>query len=207
MVGVFLKYPAPGEVKTRLAETIGDEKAAECYRNLAELALARTMAPALYRRILYISPGERIRDFVRWLPDETFQPQRGETLGLRMADAIARLLSIGERAVIIGTDVPDISREHVAEAFAAMESSDLVLGPAHDGGYYLIGMKRSWPRLFEGIAWSTKDVFRETLQRASQFGLSVHLLPELYDIDTIEDYRDWQRRMSQQNQHLPQSRL
>lgn len=196
MVGVFLKYPAPGEVKTRLAEAIGDEKAAECYRNLAELTLARTMAPTLYRRILYISPGERIPDFVRWLPDETFQPQRGETLGLRIADAIARLLSIGERAVIIGTDAPDISREHVAEAFAALDNSDLVLGPAHDGGYYLIGMKRSWPDLFEGIAWSTKDVLHETLRRASQLGLSFHLLPALHDIDTIEDYRDWQRRMS-----------
>ncbi|HSW62519.1 MAG TPA: TIGR04282 family arsenosugar biosynthesis glycosyltransferase [Dissulfurispiraceae bacterium] len=194
MLGVFLKYPAPGQVKTRLAASIGSEKAAECCRELAELVLDRTVSPEQYRRILFISPEERILDFVRWLPDETFLPQRGDTLGERMAAAVKMLLARGDLAVLIGTDIPDLHAQFVAEAFAALEDHDLVIGPARDGGYYLIGMKHEYQPLFEGIAWSTASVLQETVQKASLLGLSYRLLPELVDIDTFEDYKQWQNR-------------
>ncbi|KAF0182819.1 MAG: hypothetical protein FD164_1015 [Nitrospirae bacterium] len=195
MLGVFLKYPAPGQVKTRLAASIGSEKAAEFYRELTELVLERTISPEQYRRILFISPEERILDFVRWLPDETFLPQRGDTLGERMAAAVKMLLARGPRAVLIGTDIPDLHAPLVAEAFAALEDHDLVIGPARDGGYYLIGMKHDYQLLFEGIAWSTPTVLTETVRKAGMLGLSCRLLPELSDIDTVEDYTQWQGRI------------
>lgn len=194
MLGIFLKYPVPGQVKTRMAAAIGDDAAAACYQEMAELVLSRTADTEAFRRILFITPEERILDFVRWLPDETFLPQRGADLGLRMADAFGRLLAQADGAVLIGSDAPDISAELIAEAFDCLHRHDLVIGPAQDGGYYLIGMKRLHGSLFEGIAWSTSGVFAETLRKAETLNLSCRLLPELADIDTMEDYTRWQER-------------
>lgn len=194
MLGVFLKYPEPGQVKTRLAEKMGADVAAACYREMAEMVLAQTAGDSAFRRIVFITPGERILDFVRWLPDETFLPQRGPDLGARMADAIERLLAQGESALLIGTDVPDISAAVISEAYTLLHGHDLVIGPAADGGYYLIGMKQLYPSLFEGMAWSTPEVLPETLRRAERLSLTYALLPELVDIDTFEDYEQWQNR-------------
>jgi hypothetical protein len=198
MLGIFLKYPTPGQVKTRLAEVMGADAAATCYREMADLVLAHTAEADAYRRTLFITPKERILDFVRWLPDETFLPQRGEDLGARMADAISRLLAQGDCAVLIGSDVPDISAAMIAEAFDHLQHHDLVIGPALDGGYYLIGMKQLHPPLFEDIAWSTPEVLAETLRKAEALGLSCALLPQLADIDTIEDYRKWEEKSRSQ---------
>lgn len=194
LLGVFLKYPVPGQVKTRLAGVIGNDAAAAGYREMAELVLVRTAAGEAYRRILFITPQERIQDFVRWLPDETFLPQRGDDLGMRMADAIGQLLAQGDCAVLIGSDVPDISTAVIMQAFEALMSHDVIIGPAEDGGYYLIGMKQAHTGLFDGIPWSTPEVLPATLGKIAMLGLSYALLPELADIDTIEDYQKWQAR-------------
>lgn len=192
MLGVFLKYPVPGQVKTRLAGALGDDAAAAWYREMAELVLERTAADEAYRRILFVSPEERILDFVRWLPDETFLPQRGAELGERMAGAVSQLLGFGGYALLIGTDVPDISKAVIVQAFDLLCLHDVVIGPAEDGGYYLIGMKQAHAALFDGIAWSTPEVLPATLGKIAMLGLSYALLPELADIDTIEDYQKWQ---------------
>lgn len=192
MLGVFLKYPVPGQVKTRLAGALGDDAAAAWYREMAELVLERTAADEAYRRILFVSPEERILDFVRWLPDETFLPQRGAELGERMAGAVSQLLGFGGYALLIGTDVPDISKAVIVQAFDLLCLHDVVIGPAEDGGYYLIGMKQAHTTLFDGIAWSTPEVLPATLGKIAMLGLSYALLPELADIDTIEDYQKWQ---------------
>lgn len=194
MLGVFLKYPVPGQVKTRLAGALGDDAAAAWYREMAELVLERTAADEAYRRILFVSPEERILDFVRWLPDETFLPQRGAELGERMAGAVSQLLGFGGYALLIGTDVPDISKAVIVQAFDLLCLHDVVIGPAEDGGYYLIGMKQAHAALFDGIAWSTPEVLPATLGKIAMLGLSYALLPELADIDTIEDYQKWQVR-------------
>lgn len=194
MLGVFLKYPVPGQVKTRLAGALGDDAAAAWYREMAELVLERTAADEAYRRILFVSPEERILDFVRWLPDETFLPQRGAELGERMAGAVSQLLGFGGYALLIGTDVPDISKAVIVQAFDLLCLHDVVIGPAEDGGYYLIGMKQAHTTLFDGIAWSTPEVLPATLGKIAMLGLSYALLPELADIDTIEDYQKWQVR-------------
>jgi rSAM/selenodomain-associated transferase 1 len=121
--------------------------------------------------------------------------QDGQDLGERMAHAFARSFESGmDKVVLIGTDCPTLQSHHLHEAFEALTHSDLVLGPATDGGYYLIGMKCRSDYLFEGITWSTSQVLSETLNVASQNGLTNTLLQELNDIDTQED---WERYTSQ----------
>jgi rSAM/selenodomain-associated transferase 1 len=121
--------------------------------------------------------------------------QEGQDLGERMANAFARSFELGmDKVVLIGTDCPMLQSQHLNQAFEALNHSDLVVGPATDGGYYLIGMNRRADYLFEGITWSTSQVLSQTLNVASQHGLTTTLLHELDDIDTQED---WQRYSSQ----------
>jgi rSAM/selenodomain-associated transferase 1 len=121
--------------------------------------------------------------------------QSGHDLGARMADAFARAFARGARRVaIVGTDVPGVSRATVREALSALEVADVVMGPADDGGYYLIGLRAPWPGLFAGIEWSTPSVREQTLARAAAAGLSVRELARLRDVDTLEDVRaEWPR--------------
>jgi rSAM/selenodomain-associated transferase 1 len=191
VVLVFQKNAILGKVKTRLASGMGEARALEIYRHLTQSTysvLEDVLAPVW----TYFS------DFI----PETVNPpiaksfvQDGQDLGERMAHAFARSFESGmEKVVLIGTDCPTLQSHHLHEAFEALTHSDLVLGPATDGGYYLIGMKRRADYLFEGITWSTSQVLSETLNVASQNGLTTTLLQELNDIDTQED---WERYTSQ----------
>lgn len=192
----FVKAPRPGEVKTRLAGELGPEAAAELYRQLAEAALLHT-APqgGEYERVVCFAPREARDEVARWLPGEALEPQRGDDLGSRMTLAFLGAFERGARRVaLMGTDVVGIDRALVLEAFAALEAHDLALGPARDGGYYLIALERLEPRLFEGITWSTPTVLAETMERAAACGLRVRLLRVLRDVDTIEDVRAEGRR-------------
>ena len=191
VVLVFQKNAILGKVKTRLASGMGDLRALEIYKHLMQLTysvLEDVSAPVW----TYYS------DFI----PETVNPpiaksfvQEGHDLGERMANAFARSFESGmEKAVLIGTDCPTLQSQHLNEAFEALTHSDLVLGPANDGGYYLIGMKRKADYLFEGISWSTAEVLSQTLAVATAHGLHFTLLDELSDIDTQED---WERYRSQ----------
>ncbi|HSB61602.1 MAG TPA: TIGR04282 family arsenosugar biosynthesis glycosyltransferase, partial [Vicinamibacteria bacterium] len=186
---VFVKEPRPGAAKTRLVPVLGAERAAELYRLLAEEEIRRT-APARgeYERLFFFAPPEaRLAD---WLSGETLLPQQGADLGARMAGAFDEAFRRGAtRAAIVGTDVPFVSRDLVLEAFRALDDHDLVLGPAKDGGYYLLALGRPRPALFSDIAWSTASVLASTVDRAGGLGLSVRLLEPLRDIDTLEDVR------------------
>jgi rSAM/selenodomain-associated transferase 1 len=190
VVLVFQKNAILGKVKTRLAAGMGDLRALEIYRHLLQLTysvLEDVAAPVL----TYYS------DFIPEtnIPIEKSFVQEGRDLGERMAHAFARSFELGmDKVVLIGTDCPTIQSQHLNQAFEALTDSDLVLGPATDGGYYLIGMKRRADYLFEGITWSTSQVLSETLNVASQNGLTTTLLQELNDIDTQED---WERYTSQ----------
>jgi hypothetical protein len=121
--------------------------------------------------------------------------QSGDDLGARMVDAFARAFARGARRVaIVGTDVPGVSSETVDEALTALDTADVVIGPAQDGGYYLLALRVPRPELFTGIAWSTPTVCGETLLRAAAFALAVRRLPSRRDIDTLEDLRlEWPR--------------
>jgi len=185
VVLVFQKNEVLGKVKTRLASRMGDLRALEIYRHLIQstyFVLEDVLAPVW----TYYS------DFI----PETINPpiaksfvQEGQDLGERMANAFARSFESGmEKVVLIGTDCPTLQSQHLNQAFEALTHSDLVLGPATDGGYYLIGMKRRADYLFAGIAWSTAEVLAQTLAVAKAHGLNSILLDELSDIDTQEDW-------------------
>ncbi len=191
VVLVFQKNAIQGKVKTRLASGMGDLRALEIYKHLMQSTysvLEDVLAPVW----TYYS------DFI----PETVNPpiaksfvQEGQDLGERMANAFARSFESGmEKVVLIGTDCPTLQSQHLNQAFEALTHSDLVLGPATDGGYYLIGMKCRADYLFEGISWSTSEVLSQTLAVATAHGLHFTLLDELSDIDTRED---WERYRSQ----------
>ena len=181
---IFAKYPEAGRVKTRLAARVGAAKAAQLYRDMVTTVIAKTEPYAnSFERTLYYDPPEREAAFRQWLPITSQRPQRGDDLGERMHTAFKEVLQGDGHAVLIGTDCIDIDTKVVTAAFAALADHDLVLGPATDGGYYLIGCKATWPELFAEIAWSTPTVLQQTLQRAEQLGLQVQLLDPLSDID------------------------
>lgn len=188
---VFVKAPRPGSVKTRLAAALGAETAAQLYRLLADEEIRRTAPLGRgYRRTFLFAPAGAGAEVAAWLPGEELQPQSEGDLGQRMARAFADAFADGaRRVVLIGTDTPRVSEAHVCRALTLLDEAELVLGPAEDGGYYLIGLMRPRPELFAGMAWSTPSVFAATLERAAQLGLSVRLLEPLADVDTLEDVR------------------
>ncbi len=193
---VFLKAPRPGGVKTRLASSLGPEPAAELYRALAEEQVRATAPrPGEYERLFFFAPADARAEIEAWFPGEDLRPQEGSDLGERMARAFDEAFRRGvARAAIVGSDVPWVSRETVLAALRPLAEHDLVLGPARDGGYYLLALARPQPALFRGIAWGTPSVLASTVERAGALGLSVRLLDPLPDVDTLEDVRsEWER--------------
>ena len=180
------KHPVPGQVKTRLAVALGADTACALYRGFV-LDLAERLGALPYAVTwAYTPPGA---PFGELLPGARCRPQRGRDLGERLAAAIADELAAGPGPVLaIGADAPHIPAAVLAEAAAALaDRADVVLGPAADGGYYLIGLRGPAPGLFAGIAWSTAGVLEATLARAGAAGLAVHLLPPSFDVDEVAD--------------------
>lgn len=186
---IFAKYPDAGKVKTRLAQTIGEVPAAAAYKKMVEIVVGNTKARnGEYEQVMYYDPPEAGEKFRSWLPMSDQRPQSGGDLGERMKQALSFALAEAQQAVLIGTDCIDVDRPLIGKAFQDLEKADLVLGPAKDGGYYLIGCKKIHPEFFSNIEWSTENVLSQTLKIASALKLSVSLLPELEDIDTAEQY-------------------
>lgn len=188
---VFHKNEVLGKVKTRLASGVGEEQALDIYRHL----LYKTY---LAIRDISVSITTYFSEFIPDTPTYSAENKRvqvGQDLGERMKNAFSINFESGmEKIVLIGTDCPSIEGRYILQAFDALDQSDLVIGPARDGGYYLIGMKQRADYLFEGISWSTELVLSQTLTLAAEQGLQTHLLPVLEDIDTLED---WERYCSQ----------
>lgn len=192
---VFAKAPIPGQVKTRLCPPLTPDEAATLHGSFVldtlertKTAVARLKLP--FDRYLACAPSSALvffkimeeRQGVRLLD------QVGDDLGVRMHHVCETLFERGYRRVlIVGTDVPTLPLDHYKQALALLESHDLVLGPALDGGYYLIGLKRPVPDLFTGIPWSTDQVFRLTEKKAAELGLKTALIPTWRDVDTIDD--------------------
>lgn len=185
---VFLKYPTPGQVKTRLAAAIGTRAASAVYRACVELTLARLSALRA-RTILLVEPPEAVSHAREWLgAGWVIQPQQGMDLGERLAAAVSQAFSRGARRVIaIGTDAPWLRSEEIATAFAELDETDVVLGPTEDGGYYLIGLSRDAPKLFRGVHWSSPSVYAQTLTNARTLRLRTRTLRRGYDVDRLED--------------------
>ena len=186
---IFVRAPRPGSVKTRLAATLGGEAACAVYRRLVG-GLLEQLAD-LDALELRFTPDDAEADVRPWLRSGwTLAPQGAGDLGARLHRAFESARANGaERVVLIGSDCPDVSAADVDDAWEALRSHDVVLGPARDGGYWLIGMNEPRAELFEGIPWSTDAVFAQTVARCRNTGLRVRVLRQLDDIDTEADWR------------------
>ena len=188
ILGVMAKWPRPGEVKTRLAALTSPAWAAALAHACLEDTLER-LASVDARRVVAFTPHDAQADFARLVADRfELWPQADGDLGRRLQRWFEACLSSGaERAVLLGADSPNLPVDYVHSAFARLLQDDVVLGPATDGGYYLIGCARRVPPLFDGIAWSTSRVLAETVARTQGAGLALALLPPWYDVDTLHD--------------------
>lgn len=190
LFGLLAKYPEAGKVKTRLARDIGGQCAATIYRMIAEQVIGNTSPgadPDFERIIFYSPPGMKAR-FESWIPGERLLPQRGRDVGEIMGNALQDLFDWeASKAVITGVDIPDLGRTIISEAFLKLDEADVVLGPAEDGGYYLVGMKAEYPEIFRGISWSTGKVFDETVRTIEKMGLNYSTVKTLSDVDRLED--------------------
>jgi len=186
---VVAKKPVPGRTKTRLCPPLTPQAAADFYRCLLLDTLALVNRLKIADSSVAFTPDGACPYF-RSLAPSGFRlvPQRGVDLGERLANALDHHFRLGyQRVVIMNSDGPTLPLGCLEEAFAGLDRADVTLGPGHDGGYYLIGMERLHPDLFEGIAWSTEQVIPQTLAICRRLGLSVHQLPEWYDVDVGED--------------------
>lgn len=186
---IFLKAPRPGQVKTRLAEVIGPQAACVAYRRLVELLLNQLRELPFVE--LRHSPDNAASEIAPWLAAGwNRRPQGVGDLGQRLVaafdDAFAR---DAERVAAIGSDCPYVTAEDIRAAWSALSRCDVVLGPAGDGGYWLIGLRSAQPELFHDIPWSTDQVLRTTMIRIQTAGLSVQLLRTLEDVDTEADWK------------------
>ncbi len=192
VVGVFVKAPIPGRVKARLAADIGPARAAALYRRVGRQVVASTVSNTHQTAVWYAprTCGRLVRAWLDGLGVSRFHAQPAGDLGRRLRGAFARhFRARARRVILIGSDCPGVDSRLVSQALLALDECDLVLGPAHDGGYYLIGLRAPAPELFRGIAWSTEVVLEQTLAQARALGLRLVLLPTLRDVDTASDAR------------------
>ena len=199
---VFTRYPEPGTTKTRMIPLLGTKGAARLQQKMTEhlMEQIKALPPShgLVIEILYQGGDmSMLRD---WLGDDYhFTPQYRGELGSRMAHAFKQAFKQGAyAAVIIGTDIPGITSGLIMEAFTLLTHDDLVIGPAKDGGYYLIGLQKNalrdaLPLLSSSIAWGTDLVLEQTIKAAGKSGLSFSLLKELEDVDNPEDIHVWEK--------------
>jgi rSAM/selenodomain-associated transferase 1 len=195
---VFVRAPELGRVKTRLAAELGAPLALAVHRYLGSRIADEVRRLQHHRVIVYYTGSDGAASVGAWLGDEfPLRPQVDGNLGERMSAAIGATLADGvSRVVIVGTDCPSLDSAAIETAFRALDSADVVLGPAADGGYYLIGMCRLYPSLFENVPWSSPETLRVTLEGARELGLSVAMLEERRDVDTADDWRDWLARQA-----------
>lgn len=190
LLGVFARYWLPGRVKTRLAATIGDVAAADVHRCMLRAVLAR-MATVGDRRVLAVRPGRFLQAF-RDVAGPAWQvtAQSDGSLGDRMKGLFAGALQGGaKRVVLLGSDSPTLPVEYVRQAFRVLEEHPVVLGPAEDGGYYLVGASGEVPTIFDRIDWGTGNVMAQTVSQLEAAGCSFATLAPWYDVDRIGDLK------------------
>ncbi len=189
----FAKYPEAGKVKTRLGESIGDDLAASTYRYFVRHILHKHQAQdEKYDTLCAVTPAEKLPAFEREFAGarKYFAQAHSPDLGQRLIHASKLVFENGyKKLAIIGTDSPALAAEFIEQAFQQLEENDLVLGPAKDGGYYLIAMKKSHESLFRGVRWSSDQTLQDTLAIALRNEMTFCLLPQHFDIDEIDGLR------------------
>jgi uncharacterized protein len=193
---VFARAPVLGRVKTRLAASIGAERALAVHRRLfaTTLALAESVAVDHRELRLHADDPAAFDATAAPLADRGWRvgPQRGDDLGARMNEALTCALADGERPVLIGSDCPSLRADDLRAAFAALPDHDAVFAPAEDGGYALVGIARPLPSLFDAVPWGTAEVMGVTRARIDAQGLRVAVLRTVWDIDVEADLRRWE---------------
>jgi len=189
---MMAKYPEPGQVKTRLAAEIGVGHAAELSKRFI-LDLLQTLPSRDWEIQMALYPWERKEEMSAVVGEKyVLIPQRGCDLGERMGHVFIELFAEAfQEIIMIGSDAPDLPTEFITEAFSVLTDHDAVLGPACDGGYYLIGFRQGAfsPLLFNGLPWSTPEIFSQQLKRLREQKLHVYILPPWQDIDTLADLK------------------
>jgi len=188
---IFVKSPIPGDVKTRLIPYLTGSEAADLYKCFVADTLRHVNKIEVTAKIQVAYQPHSKASNLEWLglksPPELFK-QEGRSLGERLIHAFGQAFGRGaQKVVIIGSDSPNLPHNYIDQAFKALEEADVVLGPATDGGYYLIGLSRPCLKLFDDVSWSTDQVFERTAHNAQSQGYKLRILPTHYDIDTIED--------------------
>ncbi len=188
LLGIFAKFWQPGRVKTRLAAHLGEVAASELYRAFLEASLSR-FSQFADRRTLVYTPLDRQREFAELAANRWILAEQGNgDLGERMRRFF--LASFGDgarRVVLIGSDSPTLPSEYIENAFAALKTHSVVLGPATDGGYYLIGAAEEVPPIFDGISWSEPTVLQNTILQLEEADIKYATLPAWYDVDELDD--------------------
>lgn len=184
---IFTRNPELGKVKTRLAKSVGDESALKIYKFLIQHTVRITENLNVDKYIFY---SETIHRNDSWNPDIFRKKlQKGEDLGERMQNAFSEIFGMGyEKAIIVGSDIYELEQKHIEEAFDALQTSQFVIGPATDGGYYLLGMKEITPEIFQNKNWGTSTVLEQTLADLKE--KKYVLLPERNDVDYYEDVKN-----------------
>jgi len=201
---IFTRYPEPGLTKTRLIPKLGAAAAADLQRQMTEHIISRAIelieSRALAVEVRFEGGSEKL--MLAWLGQRfRYRPQGEGDIGLRMARALADGFEDDCKAVVlIGSDIPEITGRLLERAFEELTENDLVLGPAHDGGYYLIGMHkaafgRATPQLFLGIDWGTEHVLMQTMTGVNKLQLTHFFLDTLHDVDRVEDLTVWDRAL------------
>jgi rSAM/selenodomain-associated transferase 1 len=199
---LILKAPRVGEVKTRLARSMGAERATRIYRALVEHQLAQI--PASWRTVIHFAPSDAEAEMHSWLGEKfplnrpVFVPQPNGDLGSRLISAMDHGFASGADFVFfLGGDCPGLTCSYLEEAEDTLVETDMVIASARDGGYVLLGLRKPMASIFEGISWSSETVFATTLRLASAAGLSFRCLPPLEDVDDLESYE--RQRMTVRN--------
>ncbi len=191
---VFLRAPELGRVKSRLAATVGPTQALAIYRELLQLTLATLRAhPQVELRVTPDNAAIGLEPLLQ--PGWRRTPQGAGNLGERLERAVQDAFAAEPTpVVVIGCDSPELTKDDLIEAGRLLATRDIVFGPATDGGYWLIGLKRPVPQLFRGISWGTSRALDQSIAAANRLGLNWGLLRELDDIDTEADWQAWQAR-------------
>ena len=189
-VAIMAKAPRPGEVKTRLCPPLLPSEAAALYRSFLLDKIASVGALVDAQPVIAYTPDDARAEFADLAPGFSLVAQQGPDLGARLHSTLAGLLTDGcAGAIAVDSDTPTLPGAFLQQAVHCLSrpGPDVVLGPTEDGGYYLIGMRRAHPELFDAMPWSTPDVFDVTLHRAAMIGLRVTCLAPWFDVDTPED--------------------
>lgn len=208
---IFTRYPEPGKTKTRLIPALGSIGAANLQQQMTEHTIlqARELQKASGISVEVRFAGGSLQLMQAWLGlDLVYQSQGEGDLGARMARSLAEAFQkSAEQVIIIGTDCPGLTFPIMTAAFQQLQTVDLVLGPAIDGGYYLIGLRRPIPELFANIDWGTSKVLQQTVAIAEKYQVSHLYLPVLADVDRPEDLSIWQQVVQEQVGLLENSKV